>query len=128
MRNVEFISELRLRGSFGIQGNMLEDQSPNLIIKQGTIDPIYNENVSSIARYPNPNLRWEETQQLDGGLEVGFFKSRLSMEFSVYSKKTTDCFTTVRVSSVNGVSGHSYIMNGGDLNNSGYSFLYRLHL
>jgi len=43
------------------------------------------------------------------------------MEFSVYSKKTTDCFTTVRVSSVNGVSGHSYIMNGGDLNNSGYS-------
>lgn len=121
LRNVEFISELRLRGSFGIQGNMLEDQSPNLIIKQGTIDPIYNENVSSIARYPNPNLRWEETQQLDGGLEVGFFKSRLSMEFSVYSKKTTDCFTTVRVSSVNGVSGHSYIMNGGDLNNSGYS-------
>ena len=95
LRNVEFISELRLRGSFGIQGNMLEDQSPNLIIKQGTIDPIYNENVSSIARYPNPNLRWEETQQLDGGLEVGFFKSRLSMEFSVYSKKTTDCFTTV---------------------------------
>ena len=89
LRNVEFISELRLRGSFGIQGNMLEDQSPNLIIKQGTIDPIYNENVSSIARYPNPNLRWEETQQLDGGLEVGFFKSRLSMEFSVYSKKTT---------------------------------------
>ena len=121
LRNVEFISELRLRGSFGIQGNMLEDQSPNLIIKQGTIDPIYNENVSSIARYPNPNFRWEETQQLDGGLEVGFFKSRLSMEFSVYSKKTTDCFTTVRVSSVNGVSGHSYIMNGGDLNNSGYS-------
>ena len=51
----------------------MEDQSPNLIIKQGTLEPIYNENVSTIARYPNPNLRWEETQQLDGGLEIGFF-------------------------------------------------------
>ncbi len=121
LKNVEFISELRLRGSFGIQGNMLEDQSPNLIIKQGTLDPIYNENVSSIARYPNPNLRWEETQQLDGGLDVAFFNSRLSMEFSIYSKKTTGCFTTVQISSVNGVSGHTYVMNGGDLNNSGYS-------
>ena len=121
LKNVEFISELRLRGSFGIQGNMLEDQSPNLIIKQGALDPIYNENVSSIARYPNPNLRWEETQQLDGGLEIGFFRSRLSMEFSVYSKKTSNCFTNVQVSSVNGVAGHTYVMNGGDLNNNGYS-------
>ena len=32
LTNVKFISELRLRGSFGIQGNMLEDQSPHLII------------------------------------------------------------------------------------------------
>ena len=121
LKNVKFISELRLRGSFGIQGNMLEDQSPNLIIKQGTLEPIYNENVSTIARYPNPNLRWEETQQLDGGLEIGFFNSRLNVEFSVYSKKTTDCFTDVRVSSVNGVANHAYVMNGGDLKNSGYS-------
>ena len=43
------------------------------------------------------------------------------MEFSVYSKKTTDCFTDVRVSSVNGVANHAYVMNGGDLKNSGYS-------
>ena len=41
--------------------------------------------------------------------------------FSVYSKKTTDCFTDVRVSSVNGVANHAYVMNGGDLKNSGYS-------
>ncbi|MFR1240547.1 MAG: TonB-dependent receptor domain-containing protein [Butyricimonas faecihominis] len=85
------------------------------------MEPIYNENVSTIARYPNPNLRWEETQQLDGGLEIGFFNSRLNVEFSVYSKKTTDCFTDVRVSSVNGVVNHAYVMNGGDLKNSGYS-------
>lgn len=121
LKNIEFISEFRLRGSFGIQGNMLEDQSPNLIIKQGTLETMYNENVSTIARYPNPNLRWEETRQLDGALSVGFFDSRLGMEFSIYHKKTTNCFTDVQVSSVNGVAGHTYVMNGGNLKNSGYS-------
>lgn len=121
LKNVEFISEFRLRSSFGIQGNMLDTQSPNLIIRQGTLEPMYNENISTIARYPNPNLRWEETQQLDGALNIGLFDSRLNMEFSVYYKKTTNCFTDVKVSSVNGVPGHTYVMNGGDLKNSGYS-------
>jgi len=121
LKNVDFISEFRLRGSFGIQGNMLDSESPNLIIKQGTLEPVYNENISTIARYPNPNLRWEETQQLDGALNVGLFDSRLGLEFSVYHKKTTNCFTDVQISSVNGVGGHTYKMNGGDVKNSGYS-------
>ena len=34
LKNVEFVSNLQLRASFGIQGNMLDDQSPNLIIRK----------------------------------------------------------------------------------------------
>lgn len=119
LKNIRFLSEFRLRGSFGLQGNMLDSESPNLIIRQLPIDPIYNENVSSIARYPNPNLRWEKTRQADAGLDIGLFDSRLHASFSWYYKKTTDCFTTVEVSSVNGLS--SYVMNGGSTENSGYS-------
>ena len=115
------ISNIRLRASYGIQGNMLEDQSPNLILKQGTINPMYNENVSTVARYPNPNLKWEETRQTNVELELSFFENRLGLSGTLYWKKTRDCFTTVQVSSVNGVPGHSYIMNGGDLENNGYS-------
>lgn len=119
LRNLKFANSVRFRTSFGMQGNMQEDQSPNLIIKQGTVDPMYNENVSTIARYPNPNLKWEQTQSFDLGLELVFFNSRLTLDGSLYFKKTEDCFTTVKVSSVNGLA--SYLMNGGDVINNGYS-------
>ncbi len=115
------VSDIRLRGSFGIQGNMLEDQSPNLILKQGTINPMFDEKVSTVVRYPNPNLKWEETRQMNVELELSFFENRLGVSGSLYWKKTRDCFTTVQVSSVNGVPGHAYVMNGGDLENNGYS-------
>lgn len=119
LKNAGFLSSFRIRGSLGIQGNMQESQSPNLIIKQEPIDAIYNENVSVIERYPNPNLRWEKTQQWGGGLETGFCHSRITLSLSAYYKKTTDCFTTVNVSSVNGIE--SYVMNGGSTKNVGYS-------
>lgn len=119
LKDATWLDEMRLRGSYGVQGNMLEDQSPNLIISQGTIK--YNENVSTIARYPNPNLRWEETKQVDVGLDVAFFDSRIQLEGSLYWKSTDNCFTPVQVSSVNGVPGNSYVMNGGKVSNTGYS-------
>lgn len=121
LKESKVFSNIRLRASYGIQGNMLEDQSPNLILKQGTINPMYNENVSTVARYPNPDLKWEETRQTNVELELSMFDNRLGVSGTLYWKKTRDCFTTVQVSSVNGVPGHSYIMNGGDLENNGYS-------
>mgnify|MGYP001283645423 CR=1 FL=1 len=54
---------------------------------------------------------------------IGSFLSGqpLGINGTLYLKKTEDCFTTVQVSSVNGVPGHSYVMNGGNLENNGYS-------
>lgn len=119
LKNVDFINDMSLKTSFGMQGNMLDDQSPNLIMRQGSVDPLYNENVSTIARYPNPNLKWEQTRTFNLGLDMSFFKNRLSLNGSLYFKRTDDCFTTVQVSTVNGVP--NYTMNGGKLKNDGYS-------
>lgn len=51
---------------------------------------------------------------------MSFFDHRLEMELSAFYKKTSDAFMNKRVSSVNGVS--SYVINGGDVTNKGYSF------
>lgn len=124
LNRVEPISDFRIRASYGTQGNMLDSQSPNLVIQQGTTDPMYNENVSYVARYPNPNLKWEVTRQWNLSADLDLFDHRLGISGTFYFKKTTDCFTSVKVSSVNGLSstGHTYTMNGGDLENRGYSF------
>ncbi|MCH5327555.1 MAG: SusC/RagA family TonB-linked outer membrane protein [Coprobacter sp.] len=119
LQRVDPISDFRIRASYGTQGNMLDSQSPNLVIQQGTTNPMYNENVSYVARYPNPNLKWEVTRQWNLSADLSMFNHRLGISGTLYFKRTTDCFTTVNVSSVNGLS--SYVMNGGDLENKGYS-------
>ena len=119
LKNVEFVSNLQLRASFGIQGNMLDDQSPNLIIRKGTIDANYGQNISNVERFPNPNLRWEQTNSLNLTLDVELFASRLAISGSYFLKKTKDCFTDVEISPLNGF--YSYVMNNGNLTNKGYN-------
>lgn len=113
------ISDWRFRGSYGKQGNMLEDQSPNLIMRIGNLDPFYNENLSTVVRFPNPNLRWEQTSSLNASMDLSLLESKLNLALSYYQKHTVDCFSAVRISSTNGIS--EYVMNNGELKNQGYS-------
>lgn len=119
LKNINLVSDMQWRISYGKQGNMLETMSPNLIIQQGVIDPYYEENVSYVYNFPNPNLMWEQTHSLNTSLDISFLDSRLTLSGTFYYKKTFDCFTDVNVSSVNGIS--AYVMNGGDLENKGYT-------
>lgn len=114
-----WISSIQLKASFGKQGNMLDNQSPNLIIKQGIMDGFYGENVSTISRYPNPNLMWEQTKSFNTSLDLAFLDSRLSFGFTYYYKRTKDVFTDVSLSSVNGIP--MMMMNGGNIDNEGFS-------
>ncbi len=52
-KNSEKVNMLAMKLSYGYQGNMLENQTPNLIIKQGSLDPITSEYYSTIAYSPN---------------------------------------------------------------------------
>lgn len=119
LMNIPQVSSIQLRASYGKQGNMLDSQSPNLIIKQGVMDGYYGENVSTINRYPNPNLMWEQTNSFNTSLDIALFDSRLNFGLTYYYKKTKDVFTDIGLSSVNGIS--SMTMNGGNINNEGFS-------
>ena len=118
--NDNWLTEARLRLSFGHQGNMVDGQTPNLLIRQGTVNTLYDgEYYSTVANLPNPNLRWEKTAQVNVGLDLSFFDGRLSFGGDYYYKKTTDLFTDVPVSPINGIT--SYVMNNGVMTNEGYS-------
>lgn len=119
-RNWQWLAEARFRLSYGHQGNMVDGQTPNLLIKQGTVSTVYDgENYSTIANLPNPNLKWEKTAQTNIGLDLSLFDGRLNVSGDFYYKKTTDLFTSLSVSTINGVS--SYVMNNGDMTNTGFS-------
>lgn len=119
LKDYKWVSDARLRSSYGKTGNMVDNQTPNLLLRQGSIDTYYGENVSTVHALPNPNLRWEQTDQFNLGLEASFFDYRLTVGLEAYSKYTHDAFNTVPVSPTNGVS--NYVLNGSDIHNRGYS-------
>lgn len=117
---VKWMDYVNLKASYGFQGNMLDTESPLMTIRKGAKNTYYGEFVSTIENHPNPDLKWERTHSYNVGIDLSLFDLRLEMELSAYYKKTNDAFMIKKVSSVNGVS--SYIINGGDVTNKGYSF------
>ncbi len=94
MENLEFISNLKLRASWGQIGN---EKIPYEARFSRTVDLIGVFGVGDIT-YPamsygkngNPDLKWETTTQTDVGLEVGVLNNRLTGEFDFYNRVTDD--------------------------------------
>ena len=116
-KNSEQVNLLALRASYGYQGNMLDNQTPELIIKQGSLDPITQEYYSTISYYPNPNLKWEKNGETNLSLDFAVLKNKISGTVSYFHKKTKNAFLNKDVADVNGVS--SYIINSGTIENRG---------
>jgi TonB-linked SusC/RagA family outer membrane protein len=94
MENVKVISNLKLRGSWGIIGNdkIAYDKQYSLTQNLVTVLGIPSS-ANSALTYDvsgNPNLKWESTAQSDAGLEIGLFKNKLSGEFDYYNRVTSD--------------------------------------
>ena len=117
---VKWVDYATLKASYGSQGNMLSSEYPVMTIKKGTLDTAWNEYTSYINKYPNPDLKWETTKSYNLGLDAALFNGRLMFEASVFYKKTKNAFMNKRISTINGIG--SYVINGGDITNKGYSF------
>lgn len=91
MQPLTWISDLRLRASYGLQGNIDKSTSPYLI---GTIDKASilgkNETMIAAETAPNPNLKWEKTSNVNLGLEAAFLDSRIHFSVDYYHRKSSD--------------------------------------
>ncbi len=115
-----WLNELNLKVSYGEQGNMLDSQSPELIIKKGSMNSYYNEQISMVDRFANPDLNWEKTRSTNVGLDISLFGGQFMVGTEYYYKNTTDAFMDKPISDVNGYT--SYIVNSGTVINKGYNF------
>lgn len=113
------IDMFTLKSSYGEQGNMLDNQTPNLIIKKGGMNGFYNEFISTTAYFANPDLKWEKTHSFNIGFETSLLKKRLQIESEFYHKRTTDAFMNKSISDINGFE--SYVVNSGVITNYGYN-------
>lgn len=114
------IDNIALRLSYGYQGNMIEGQSPRLIIRKQALDDVLNEFTAIVNTYPNPDLKWERTNSMNFGVDFSLFQRRLMVGASYYDKMTRDAFLNKTISTVNGLQ--NYVVNSGSIRNWGYSF------
>lgn len=82
MDDTEFISNLKLRVSYGITGNQGIPNYQSLVtLGTGGKYPIYLDGATEPTFYqtyganknPNPNLRWEKKKEWNYGVDFGFF-------------------------------------------------------
>lgn len=85
--NSDSFNFLKIRGSYGMTGN----NAIGLFDAYGNYSTsgIYDGNATILtSTIPNRDLTWEKTTQLDLGLEMGFFKNRLTLTADYFNKIT----------------------------------------
>ncbi len=117
---VPWMNQLSLKASYGEQGNMLDNQTSELVIKKGNMNAYYGEMTSEAAYFANPDLKWEKTHSTNIGLEASLLDNRLQFEAEYFHKKTIDAFLSKKIADINGFD--SYIVNSGTITNKGYNF------
>lgn len=116
MKPLSWIDMIAFRGSYGIQGNVHDNSTPNLIIRFGGKNN--GLDYSTIYHLPNPDLRWEKTKSWNVAIDFSLFDNRLKGGFDLYRKYTSDLIMEKAVSTSNGRSTLS--MNAGKMKNAGF--------
>ena len=122
-KGVDFINDLKLRAGWGVVGN---DNVGNYAyfgrVGVGANYPIGG--VVAPGTYPstiqNNDLKWEETEQTNIGLDVSFLRSRITFSADAYLKKTKDLLLNVPLPRSTGFN--VGLQNAGALQNKGLEF------
>lgn len=119
--NINSVSELRLRAGYGVVGN--EGIGTYLFGSALNIVPTRWGTGLITGNVPNPDLRWESTESINLGLDIGLFNDRISLTADVYQKWTDDLLMRRPLPLYSGTSGTGSMgapmVNIGALENKG---------
>jgi len=122
--NVGAVSDLKLRGSWGITGSQEIGNYNSLSTLSASTNAYLiggqKVNIVMPTQYSNPDLKWEETSQLNFGLDYGFLDGRISGSLDWYRKVTSDLLLSIAVPSPSYIT--TQTANVGSVKNSGVEF------
>lgn len=105
VRNYSYMSNLSQTGDYTYLGN--SHQNPILGL--------------GLTTFPNPDLKWETSEQTDLGFDIEFLEGKLAFGADYFIKNTKDLIEEVPLASVGGVS-VAPLGNVGKVQNSGVEF------
>ncbi len=126
MDDVNFINDLKIRGSYGENGN--DPIAGNENSNSANDNPYAVFDLFSINDYDgspglffsdlgNPNLKWEVNKPLNIGIDYSLFSNRIQGSFDWYQRETTDLIRARPISSTNGDV--DIVQNIGAMENTG---------
>jgi TonB-linked SusC/RagA family outer membrane protein len=120
------VSELKLRGSWGLTGN---NNALGRYEWQSTVgtgfrynfngNPVRGAGVPSLS---NRDLRWETSQSINVGVDLGFFEQALTVSGEYYQNTTDDILLPISLPGSFGFPGGSRA-NTGSVETSGFEFV-----
>ena len=93
MLQAQWLSDLSLRASYGLQGNIDKSTSPKLVgeWKQNvSMLPGTSEKNISVSAPPNEKLRWEKTASVNLGMDMAVLRNRLKISADYYYRRSND--------------------------------------
>lgn len=128
--DVDFISNLKLRASYGEAGNqniglfqyLSSYTTGKRTSNHGYVfgqDKTYVDGMVQ-SFLPNPDLKWETSKQTDIGLDMGFFGNKLMLTADYYIKKSSDFLLDIQMPAQTGFT--SATRNVGSVKNTGFEF------
>ena len=128
LRNNTTISALKLRASYGVNGNAAIGNyqwratygyGSAVGINGFTENLNYNSQTGSAPNSPgNADLTWELNKPFDVGIDAGFLNNRINLTLDYYSRTTSQLLLNVPLSRTSGFS--STLANAGAMVNSGF--------
>lgn len=123
MRNVDFVSNIKWRVSYGLTGNQeipafryipLVVQTNNNYAFGNAFAPGF-----AVNNPANPNLQWESLKQFDLGLDMSFFNGRVNATFDYFIKRSDNLLSNTSLAPSAGYTG-SLTKNIGIIENRGF--------
>ena len=112
--NADWVDHLRIRTTYGVNGNSNLTGNPFLRVRTFTF---LGNPTGSIVDPPNPSLRWEKTEVTNIGIDFSIFKNKLSGAIEYYNKYSSDLLGRVPTDPTNGFE--SGVLNTSELSNRG---------
>lgn len=108
----------KLRASYGVTGNQgISDFA--YISTYGAANYGTDAGIAP-SNFGNPNLKWENTKEVDVGFDWTVFGGRLAMVTDYYNKKTSDLLVNIPIPATSGFT--NYFTNVGNVENKGFEF------
>lgn len=125
IHNLNIFSNLKVRVSYGEVGNSTVNPYST---QAGLLNTGYDFDGTAAygfapANLGNKDLRWERSNELNLGIDFGFFKNRISASLELYNRKTVDLILNQKIPTVTGFS--QVIANVGQIENKGVELTLR---